>query len=114
MAVVEPHQSLDHQRLWADLLSSEALASTSSAISPADLSARRPRRPCLVARCTRAPSARSASPTRPAGSTRAYLGSLRAFDAAFMLDIGDGTRGASSAIDTKFHERNKPETPKPG
>ena len=41
-----------------------------------------------------------------------YLNSLRAFDAAFILDVGDGTQGIV-AIDTEFHERSKPETPKP-
>ena len=42
----------------------------------------------------------------------AYLNSLRAFDAAFVLDLGDGTQGIV-ALDTKYHERTKPEIPKP-
>ena len=42
----------------------------------------------------------------------AYLGSLRAFDAAFVLDLDDGTQGIVG-VDTEYHERAKPETPKP-
>ena len=42
----------------------------------------------------------------------AYLNSLGAFDAAFVLDLGDGTQGIVG-VDTKYHERAKPETPKP-
>jgi hypothetical protein len=41
-----------------------------------------------------------------------YLNSLRTFDAAFVLDRGDGTRGIIG-LDTKYHERAKPELPKP-
>ena len=42
----------------------------------------------------------------------AYLNSLRAFDAAFVLDLGDGTQGIVG-VGVKYHERIKPETPKP-
>ena len=42
----------------------------------------------------------------------AYLGSLSAFDVAFVLDRGDGTQGIVG-VDTKYHERRKRETPKP-
>jgi hypothetical protein len=41
-----------------------------------------------------------------------YLNSLRAFDVAFVLDLGDGTRGVVG-VDTKYHEWAKPEIPKP-
>ena len=41
-----------------------------------------------------------------------YLNSLRSFDAAFILDLGDGT-GGIVAVDAKYHERMKPEIPKP-
>ena len=41
-----------------------------------------------------------------------YLNSLRAFDVAFVLDVGGGTR-AVVGVDTKYHERNKVEQPKP-
>ena len=59
-----------------------------------------------------APCARSASRTRPAVSIRPTSNSLRAFDAAFVLDLGDGTQGIVG-VDTEYHERAKPETPKP-
>ena len=42
----------------------------------------------------------------------AYLGSLRAFDVAFLLDLGDGTQGIVG-VDVKYHEWLKPEIPKP-
>jgi hypothetical protein len=42
----------------------------------------------------------------------AYLNNLRAFDAAFVLNLDDGTRGIVG-LDTKYQERTKPETPKP-
>ena len=42
----------------------------------------------------------------------AYLNSLRAFDAAFVLDLGDGTQGIVG-VDTKYHDWTKPEIPKP-
>jgi hypothetical protein len=41
-----------------------------------------------------------------------YLNSLRAFDVAFVLDLGDGARGVL-AVDTTYHEWAKPEIPKP-
>jgi hypothetical protein len=110
-ALVEPHQGLDHQRLWADLLSSEALAFNLFGDLAADpeladraLHAWWPDAPGTVREVRFAYS--------PGRLDPAYLGSLRAFDAAFILEIGDGTRGIV-AIDTKLHERNKPETPKP-
>jgi hypothetical protein len=42
----------------------------------------------------------------------AYLNSLRAFDATFVLDVGDGTQ-AVVAIDVNYQERTKGEIPKP-
>jgi hypothetical protein len=42
----------------------------------------------------------------------AYLGSLRAFDLAFVLDLGDGTQGII-ALDTNYHEAGKRATAKP-
>jgi hypothetical protein len=41
-----------------------------------------------------------------------YLNSLRAFDAAFVLELDDGTEGIVG-VTTKYHEWGKPETPKP-
>ena len=40
----------------------------------------------------------------------AYLNSLRAFDAAFVLDLGDGTQGIVG-VDVKYHEWTKPRDP---
>jgi hypothetical protein len=42
----------------------------------------------------------------------AYLNSLRDFDAAFVLDLGDGTQGIV-ALATKYHDRTMTEIPKP-
>jgi hypothetical protein len=42
----------------------------------------------------------------------AYLDSLRAFAAAFVLDLGGGKSGILG-VDVKYHERSKPEIPKP-
>jgi hypothetical protein len=41
-----------------------------------------------------------------------YLNSLRGFDVAFVIDVGRGERALIS-VDTKYHERNKVEQPKP-
>ena len=110
-SIIEPHQSFDHQRLWADLLSSEALAFNLFGDLAADLAlADRavhtwwPDAPGTVSDVRFAHS--------PGRLDPAYLNSLRAFDAAFVLDLGDGTQGIVG-VDTKYHERVKAETPKP-
>jgi len=49
------------------------------------------------------------------GPLRALAGtanSLRAFDTAFVLDVGDGT-SAIVAVVARYHDWAKPETPKP-
>ena len=111
-STVERHQSLDRQRLWADLLSSEALAfnlfgdlAADRALADRAVHALWPDTPGTVCDVRFAYS--------PGRLDPGYLNSLRAFDAAFILDIGDGTQGIV-AIDTKYHEWGKPETPKPG
>jgi hypothetical protein len=110
-SVIEPHQSFDHQRLWADLLSSEALAFNLFGDLAADLRlADRavhgwwPDAPGTVREVRFAHS--------PGRLDPAYLNSLRSFDAAFVLDLGDGTQGIVG-VDTKYHERIKSEIPKP-
>jgi hypothetical protein len=110
-SMIEPHQSFDHQRLWADLLSSEALAFNLFGDLAADLTrADRavhtwwPDAPGTVSEIRFAHS--------PGRLDRSYLNSLRAFDAAFVLDAGDGT-STVVAVDTKYHERAKSEIPKP-
>ena len=110
-SIIEPNQSFDHQRLWADLLSSEALAFNLFGDLTADLAlADRavhtwwPETPGTVSDVRFAHS--------PGRLDLTWLNSLRAFDAAFVLDIGDGTEGIV-AIDTNYHERVKSEIPKP-
>jgi hypothetical protein len=110
-STIEPHQSFDHQRLWADLLSSEAVAFNLFGELAADLA---PADRAVHAWWPDAPG--SVSDVRfahsPGRLDPAYLNSLRAFDAAFVLELGDGTQGIV-AVDIKYHERAKPETPKP-
>lgn len=108
---VEREQSFDHQRLWADLLSSEALAFNLFGDLSADLSAADG-------------AAHILSPDAPGTATDLrfahspgrldpqYLNSLRAFDAAFVLDAGGGKR-AIVAVNVRYHERAKGEIPKP-
>jgi hypothetical protein len=110
-STVEPHQSFDHRRLWADLLWSPALAFNLFGDLAADLAlADRavhtwwPDAPSTVCDVRFAHS--------PGRFDPAYLNSLRAFDAAFVLDLGNGTQGIV-ALDTNYHERTKPEIPKP-
>jgi hypothetical protein len=110
-SVIEPHQSFDHQRLWADLLSSEALAfnlfgDLAADLEVADRAVRTwwPDAPGTVREVRFAHS--------PGRLDPAWLNSLRAFDAAFVLDRGDGTQGIL-AVDVKYHERAKSEVPKP-
>ena len=110
-SVIEPHQTLDHQRLWADLLWSPALAFNLFGDLAADLEladravhAWWPDAPGTVSEVRFAHS--------PGRFDPEYLNSLRAFDAAFVLDRGDGTQ-AVVAVDVNYHERAKPEIPKP-
>jgi hypothetical protein len=111
-SLTEPHQSFDHQRLWADLLSSPAMAfnlfgDLASDLGLADRAVHSwwPDAPGTVCDVRFAHS--------PGRFDPAYLNSLRAFDVAFVLDLGDGTRGVVG-VDTKYHEWLKPEIPKPG
>jgi hypothetical protein len=110
-SVIEAHQSFDHQRIWADLLSSEALAFNLFGDLAGDLEladravhAWWPDAPGVVRGVRFAHS--------PGWLDPAYLNSLRAFDTVFELELGDGTQGVIG-VDTKYHERIKSETPKP-
>jgi hypothetical protein len=110
-SMIEPKQSIDHQRLWADLLWSPALAFNLFGDLAADrgLADRAvhtwwpdaPGRVCDVH-----------FEHSPGWLDPAYLGSLRAFDVAFVLDLEDGAQGILG-VDVKYHERMKPEIPKP-
>ena len=110
-AIVEPHQTFDQQRLWADLLWSPTMAfnlfgDLAGDLGLADRAVHTwwPDAPGTVCDVRFAHS--------PGRFDPAYLGSLRAFDAAFVLDLDDGTQGIVG-VDIKYHERLKPETPKP-
>jgi hypothetical protein len=110
-SLTEPHQSFDHQRLWADLLWSPALCfnlfgALAADLGLADRAVRTwvPDVPGAVSEVRFAHSPGRFDPT--------YLNSLRAFDAAFVLDLDDGTKGIVGVM-TKYHEWGKPETPKP-
>jgi hypothetical protein len=111
MAVVEREQSIDQQRLWADLVSSEGLAFNLCG----DLWADHDRADRAVrAWWPDAPGRVSAVRLlhSPGRLDPEWLNSLRAFDAAFELDRGDGTH-AIVGLDVKYHERLKREIPKP-
>jgi hypothetical protein len=95
LAVVERNQSLDHQRIWADLLWSPALAFNLFSDEAAQYA--------LAPDVTEVRFEHS-----PGWLDPAYLGSLRSFNAALVL--GDG---GIVAVDVKYHERAKTETPKP-
>ncbi len=107
----EPHQRFDHQRLWADLLWSPTLAfnlfgDLAANVSLADRAMHKwwPDAPGSVCEIRFAHSPGRFDPT--------YLGSLRSFDAAFVLDLHDGTRGIV-ALDVEYHDRAKPAIAKP-
>ena len=110
-SVTEPHQSFDHQRLWADLLSSAALAFNLFGDLARDLG--------LADRAVHTwwpDAAGTVSDVRfahsPGRFDPSYLNSLRAFDAVFVLDLDGGTQGIVG-LGTRYHERAKPEIPKP-
>jgi hypothetical protein len=107
----ERHQSFDRQRLWADLLWSPTLAfnlfgdlADDHAHADRALHAWWPDTPGAVSGLRFSYS--------PGWLDPQFLGSLRAFDATFFLDRGDGSQ-AVVAVDTKYHDRAKAEIPKP-
>ena len=111
MEYVEARQSVDHQRLWADLLSSVALSFNLFGDLAADIA--------LADRVVHGwfPDA----PGRvgdvrfvhsPGWFDHAYINSLRSFDTVFTLDLDDGSRGVV-AVSVKYHERNKAAIPRP-
>jgi hypothetical protein len=110
-SITEPHQSFDHQRLWADLLWSPAMAFNLFGDLAADLQ--------LADRAIHTWWPDAPGTVREVGFAHspgrfdpAYLNSLRAFDVAVVLDLHPGTHGIVG-VDTNYHERAKPETPKP-
>ena len=108
---IEPHQSFDHQRLWADLLWSPATAFNLFGDLAADLGlADRavhtwwPDVPGAVSDVRFAHS--------PGRLDPAWLGNLVAFDVAFVLELGDGTQGIVGVV-TAYQEVNRRQPPKP-
>jgi hypothetical protein len=108
---IERHQSFDHQRLWADLLWSPALALNLFGDLAADraradraLHAWWPDVPGTVAEVRFAHS--------PGRLDPAWLGNLVAFDVGFVLDLGDGTQGIVGVV-AVYHEANTRHPPKP-
>lgn len=106
MSASEPNQSIDHQRIWADLLWSPAVAFNLFGDLAADLEladravhAWWPDAPGRVVDVRFAHS--------PGWLDPAYLSSLRSFDTVFMLERG------VVAVDVKYHERAKAEIPRP-
>jgi hypothetical protein len=110
-ATPERHQRFDHQRLWADLLWSPTLAfnlfgdfAADHALADRAVRGWWPDTPGSVCDVCFAHS--------PGRFDWSYLGSLRSFDAAIVLDLGDGTRGIV-AFDVKYHEHAKSAIAKP-
>ena len=110
-ANVEREQSIDHQGLWADLLSSEALAFNLFGDLAAD-----PSRADHLVRAWFADAPGRVVEVRflhsPGRLEPQWLNSLRQFDAAIVLAREDGSHGIV-AVDVTYHERLKAETPKP-
>ena len=105
-SVAEPHQSFDHQRFWAELLWSPPLAVNLFGDLAGDLA--------LADRAAHTwwpDAAGTVSAVRfehsPGRFDPDYLNSLRAFDAAFVLDVDDGTQGVV-AVDVNYHEWMSP------
>jgi hypothetical protein len=105
-SVVEPHQSFDHQRLWADLLWSPTVAFNLFGELAADLE--------LADRAVHTWWPDAPGKVRevrfvhsPGWLDPDYLNSLRAFDAAFLLEAG------IVGVAVKYHEHSKREIPKP-
>jgi hypothetical protein len=108
---VEAHQRLDSNRMWADLLSSTALAFNLFGDLAAD--ARRADRALHrwwpdVPGTVRAVRFEHSPGRLDAG----YLGNLSTLATAFVLDLEGGTHGVVG-VDVRYHERAKREVPKP-
>jgi len=110
-SIVEPHQSFDHQRLWADLLSSVSMGFNlfGDLVADLELADRAvhtwwPDVPGTVSEVRFAHS--------PGRLDPAWLGNLVDWDVAFVLDLGGGTQGMVGVV-TAYHQVNRPQPPKP-
>jgi hypothetical protein len=110
-SITEPHQSFDHQRLWAELLWSPTLAFNLFGDLAADLAladrAVHTWWPDVPGTVTDVRFAHSPGRLDPD-----WLGNLVAFDVAFVVDLGDGTRGIVGVV-TAYHDVNRRQPPKP-
>jgi hypothetical protein len=110
-SLVEHHQTFDHQRWWAELLWSPAMAVNLFGDLAADL-----RRADAAVHTWWPDAPGTVVDVRfehsPGRFDPSYTRSLRTFDAAFVLDRGDGTHGVIG-VDVKYHERAKREIPRP-
>jgi hypothetical protein len=110
-AYTEARQSIDHQRLWADLLSSLALSFNLFGDLAADLAlADRAVHGWFPDTPGRVVDVRFAH--SPGWFDPAYINSLRSFATLFTLDLDDGSHGII-AVDVKYHERSQSGTPRP-
>jgi hypothetical protein len=109
LAAPEKHQTLMEDRLWADLLSSMPLCFNLFGDLAGDGSAARR---AVEAWWPDAPN--GAVSVRfehsPGRREPVFLGNRSAFDVAFDLDTGDGTRGIVG-VETKYHEHAVAEAP---
>ena len=108
---IEPHQSFDHQRLWADLLWAPSMSFNLFGDLAADLG--------LADRAVHAwwPDAPGTVVAvrfthSPGRFDPLYLDNLMDLDTAFILDLGGGKQGIIG-VSVKYHQRIKPEEPKP-
>lgn len=107
----EPHQSIDRQRTWCDLLWSTAFAFNLFGDVAADL-----RR---AERVVRSWFPDAPGPVRevrflhsPGWLDPSFTGSLVAFDVAFVLEAGDGSLGIVG-VHTRYHDRSARNDAKP-
>ena len=110
-STIEREQSLDHQRLWADLLAPTTMCFNLFGDLAADIR--------LADRAVHAwwpDTPGTVCDVRfehsPGRLDPAYLGNLCAFSVAFVLDLGDGTQGIIGIV-TAYQDRNYRQAPKP-